>query len=136
MTDNSRTQLTMRICRVFAHLHPHGCVWHCYFLDMNHSAATLVIRANARKNSVLRQFTHALKLGYLGHIYFCKLDIQTKSEKIHLSNEKRISRSSCLQDCIFKRPALQSDLKQIPEHFTFIDSAKRVHFYVEDHEIS
>jgi len=44
MTDNGSTQLAMRICRVSTQLHPHDCVGHGYFLDMNHFAASLVIR--------------------------------------------------------------------------------------------
>gem|GEM_PF-3850680 len=43
MSDNSSTQLAMRICGVSTQLHPHGCVGHCYFLDMNHSTAPLVM---------------------------------------------------------------------------------------------
>jgi|GEM_PF-3302238 len=35
MTENNSTQLAMRIFRVFSQLHPHGCVGHCYFLDLS-----------------------------------------------------------------------------------------------------
>jgi len=45
MTEYSSPQLAMRICGVFTQLHPHGCVWHCYFLDMNNSASILVINS-------------------------------------------------------------------------------------------
>jgi len=48
MTEKSSTQLAMRICRVSTQLHPHCCVGHCHFLDMNHSASILEIRARSR----------------------------------------------------------------------------------------
>jgi len=35
MIDNNSTQLAMRICREFAQLYRHGCVWHGYFLDLS-----------------------------------------------------------------------------------------------------
>jgi hypothetical protein len=49
MTEHSRTQLAMRICRVFTQLYRHGCVWHCYFLDLNNCAAILVMRAKEKR---------------------------------------------------------------------------------------
>gem|GEM_PF-2146116 len=43
--------------RVSTQLHPHGCVGHCYFLDLNNSASILVIRAKRQKEGIPAVFT-------------------------------------------------------------------------------